>query len=180
MNELQGDIYQRSDGGYDVTHNGALYGPIYPNSEGLRYTWSQVAAYAATYPDRVKQESGPTLGAIKAALRDAVDGSIPAKRKAGFTFNGTSYQADPGVSEAVNGVLTAMGAGVPVGFPLPWRSGDNQRPSWPDPVTFTEFAGTLLAFVNGLYQAAWNTKDAIAAATTEAEARAAFDAWSAL
>lgn len=115
----------------------------------------------------------PSLGEVQASLCAALEGRLTGTLAQGFSFGGASYQADPGAQMAANGLLTAIVAGLPVTFPLAWRSGENVMTPFPDQATFKTFAATLLGFVQSCYLDTWTRKDNVRKATTIALAHTA-------
>ena len=170
-----GIITLRPDGGVELEKDGAAYGPVFSSSSDPFYSWTEILAYISAHPDRVVVAPKPNdvpLDWVKAGLLSEAETQLTAMLKKGFVYNNQNYQADPGAQSAANGILTAIAVGMPVAFPLEWRSGDNTMTPFADTASFAAFAGTLLGFVQGCYKATWTKKDAIRAATSAEVARA--------
>jgi hypothetical protein len=90
----------------------------------------------------------------------------------GFIFDTHRIQADPVAQQNATGFMTAVAAGVPVPFPILWRTLDNENYFIPDLATFQLFAGTMLAFVQGAFHAAWAAKDSMRTVDTVDEMEA--------
>lgn len=79
------------------------------------------------------------------------------------TFMGHPFDADAEAIGNINGVLAAVGAGVPLPADFSWRAADNVNvPMGPQGIV--GLAGTMLVYRNRCYAASWALKAAIAAA----------------
>jgi len=97
--------------------------------------------------------------------------------KAGFPYDGVTIQADPIAQQNANGYLTALQSGVPVPFPIEWRTKENTSYFIPDLDAFRLFAAAMLSFVQQVFHSTWSVKDAIRSATTPAEITTLYNAY---
>lgn len=84
----------------------------------------------------------------------------------GFTYQGVRIQADPVAQQNATAFLTAVNAGVPIPFPVEWRTKANDTFLIADLDALKAFANKMLLFVQTVFHARWQLKDALRAAST--------------
>lgn len=117
-----------------------------------------------------------SLPVFQSILSSMSENGVQRRLKAGFTFNGKTYQADPQAQQIAASLLTLAATGIPV-FPQEWRSGENRMGTFQTADEFKMFAATMTQFVGSVFSAVWATKDAIRSATSNLEAATIFEAW---
>lgn len=119
----------------------------------------------------VDLSSGITLGILQ------IEKHLQKALERGFDFGGHRIQADGVAQQNANGYLTAIQAGVPVPFPIQWRTRANTSYDIPDLDTFRLFAAAMLSFVQEVFHSTWAAKDAIRSSATIAEVESLLEAY---
>jgi hypothetical protein len=132
---------------------GSLLPPLTPEQQEEETFSSDSAAYLARLCLKIDDEVGPQV------LKD------------GFTYDGARIQADPVAQQNATGFLTAVSSGVPVPFPVEWRTKDNTSYQIASPQALGAFAAKMLQFVQTVFHARWQLKDALRASTTAVQAQ---------
>jgi hypothetical protein len=117
------------------------------------------------------------IDALKAELCNALDVTVsPDVLLQGFSYDGVRIQGDPVAQQNLTAFLTAVNSGVPVPYPIEWRTKANDIYLIQDLAGLQVFSGKMLKFVQTVFHVRWNLKDAIRAATTVQQAQALYDA----
>jgi hypothetical protein len=156
------------------------YGDQCRNTEELqRFAWADIQALIASDPsiiDRPLPTPEIDLVALRLSLNTALnDVERPSTLAAGFTYNTHRVQADPVAQQNATGILTAITSGVPVSYPVMWRTLDNYMMSIPTKEAYLHFSGSLMAFVQAVFSKSWSIKDAMEVLTTADEIQTEFD-----
>ncbi|CAI8743198.1 conserved protein of unknown function [Methylococcus capsulatus] len=97
---------------------------------------------------------------FKRLMRARVNAEREARLRAGFEFQGHTYDTDPQSVANMTAVLAALGAGLPLPEGFAWRDRANIDVPM-DEATFKAFTGSLLVHVNSIYVESWRKKDEI-------------------
>lgn len=122
----------------------------------------------------------PTLVAERLSSRVAemcktLDGKVsPEVLLDGFSYQGVRIQADPVAQQNATAFLTAVAAGVQIPFPVQWRTKANDTFLIADLDVLKTFANKMLLFVQTVFHARWQLKDALRAAPTVEQAEALY------
>jgi hypothetical protein len=93
----------------------------------------------------------------------------------GFSYQGIRIQADPVAQQNATAFLTAAAAGVQIPFPVQWRTKANDIFLITDLDALKVFSNKMLLFVQTVFHARWQLKDALRAATTLEQAEAIYE-----
>lgn len=118
----------------------------------------------------VVAKPGPSLDAIKAARRAAVNIARDAACVADVTVNGKAWQADARSQQMLASAIALAGAGLPL--PASWRARDNSNMPVTGLADLLAIAGAMAAQTQAAYEKSWALKAQIDAATTAAEVEA--------
>jgi len=94
---------------------------------------------------------------------------LPIILEKGFMYGSNRIQADAVAQQNATGFLTAVSAGVPVPFPIEWRTKANTSVWIADLDEFKTFAAMMLGFVQQVFHDTWGVKDNIRDAVTAEE-----------
>jgi hypothetical protein len=135
-----------------------------------KYDLVEMLQYAQDHPEDVIEEPKPpepTLDDHKSQGLQSVEALLPKILEKGFLYGQDRIQADPVAQQNATGFLTAISAGVPVPFPVEWRTKANTTVLIPDLDSYRFFAALMLQFVQQVFHDVWNTKDNIRASESE-------------
>lgn len=116
-----------------------------------------------TDPDLVAARLASTVAQMCRTLDDETS---PQVLLDGFTYQGVRIQADPVAQQNATAFLTAVSAGVPIPFPVEWRTKANTSFQIVDLPALKAFSNKMLLFVQTVFHARWQLKDALRAAAT--------------
>lgn len=118
----------------------------------------------------VVAKPGPSLDAIKAARRAAINATRDAVCVADVTANGKTWQADARSQQMLASAIALSGAGLPL--PASWRARDNSNMPVTGLADLLAIAGAMAAQTQAAYEKSWALKAQIDGATTAAEVEA--------
>lgn len=152
----------------------------YPDG-GLPFDYDGVRAELLARPElanfdpdayqRAKVDLGQWVADRCKALDDTVS---PEVLLDGFTYQGVRIQADPVAQQNATAFLTAVAAGVQIPFPVEWRTKANDTFLIADLDALKAFSNKMLLFVQTVFHARWQLKDALRAAATLDQAEALY------
>lgn len=149
------------------------YGPYHVVSKDIdpynKYDLAEVLDYAQAHPEDVVQEPSnePTFEELQSMALTQAESIKDTALGKGFMYGTDRIQADPVAQQNATGFLTAISSGVPVPFPIEWRTKANTSVFIQDLDEFKTFAAMMLQFVQTVFHDVWQTKDSIREATTE-------------
>jgi hypothetical protein len=131
-----------------------------------QYDLDELLQYAVDHPEDVVPEFEPKpLEQVRAEALAQVEGTLPLILEKGFMYGTDRIQADPVAQQNATGFLTAVSAGVPVPFPIEWRTKANTSVWIDDLDEFKTFAAMMLGFVQQVFHDTWKVKDDVRSAT---------------
>jgi len=107
----------------------------------------------------------------------SVEALLPKILEKGFLYGSDRIQADPVAQQNATGFLTAVSAGVPVPFPIEWRTKANTSVWIPDLDSFKVFSAMMLQFVQQVFHDTWKAKDDVRSAVTTEEIGSLIEAY---
>lgn len=135
----------------------------------------------------VEQEAVPeqplelvsTIEDIKAQALLSVESVLYGVLRNGFVYGTDRIQTDPIAQQNATGFLTAINAGVPIQFPIEWRTLANTSVFIADVDEFRVFASLMLSSVQQAFHDSWKVKDDIRSALTIDDVNSILTAYSA-
>jgi len=158
----------REDG--TVIYKDSPYGPYHVVSKDIdpnnKYDLEELLQHAQGYPEDVVPEFEPlTIQQLTSVSLTSIETLLPIILEKGFMYGTDHIQADPVAQQNATGFLTAISSGVPVPFPIEWRTKANTSVFIPDVDSFKMFSAMMLQFVQQVFHDTWKVKDDIRVAT---------------
>jgi hypothetical protein len=154
----------RTDG--TVVYMDSPFGPYHVVSKDVdpynQYDLVDMLQYAQEHPEDVVPEVEPkTLEQVRTENLSQVESLLPIILEKGFMYGSNRIQADAVAQQNATGFLTAISAGVPVPFPIEWRTKANTSVYIPTLDAYKMFAALMLQFVQEVFHDTWKVKDDI-------------------
>lgn len=115
----------------------------------------EVAQWRSKTADELAAEYSAALATAKADVNTARDQRLEALT---VTLDGLTFDADNDGRTNLNGVLTAISLGIPVGTTILWRDSANVNQAL-TPTQLVTLGGMMLAAVQQVYEKSWEIKD---------------------
>jgi hypothetical protein len=154
-----------------VQNDRLVVAQVYPG-DGFPYNYADVVALLASDPALADfspeqyAKDHRDLEQLRSSTLTEVEEMMPTILEHGFMYGADRIQADPVAQQNATGFLTALNAGVPVPFPIEWRTKANTSVFITDLAEFRVFSSIMLGFVQQVFHDTWKVKDDVRAATT--------------
>lgn len=152
----------------------------YPDG-GLPFDYDEVRAELLARPELANFDPGAYQRAqidlrqwVADRCKELDDMVSPEVLLDGFSYQGVRIQADPVAQQNATAFLTAVAAGVQIPFPVEWRTKANDTFLIVDLDALKAFSNKILLFVQTVFHARWQLKDALRAASTLEQAEAIY------